>query len=156
MTQPEKIVELLISSGQARAIDFIGCTEDQILLVELKCHVTLPRTYKHFLSVMGCGAGRFLADCSWKLADLPHAQDVLAKKLQAAENPVKLTKTIFVFLECSAAEILYFDTKDGDDPPVYLIESPVEEPVLWSKSFSDWLTRAANEVTKMTAPDVKF
>lgn len=149
MTQPNELVELLLSRRVATLEQIQGCTEGEIAALESTYQIKLPAIYKQFLRLMGHGAGPLFADCSWTQPELAHANTILHQKLQSGAS-FEFPKSAFVFLECSASEILFFDSKDGDDPPVYLIETMSEPPQLWSESFSDWLTKAASEAAQMS------
>lgn len=149
MTQPEELAQLLLTEKITSPAEIKGCTDEEIAELESNYQLTLPAIYKRFLKVMGRGAGVLFADCSWTLIELAHANNVLHQKLQM-NGVAQLPKSTFVFLECGGAEILFFDTKDGDDPPVYLIEVASEPPKLWSKSFSEWLSKAAKEAARLS------
>lgn len=149
MTRPHELAQLLVTRGVASRDEIHGCSNKDIAELESRYQLKLPAAYKEFLSVLGQGAGRLLADCSWRFPDLNHANSVLQDKLQSDLAAFELPKSVFAFLECSAAEILFFNTMDGDDPPVYLIELISEPPRIWANSFSEWITKAAEEASRM-------
>ena len=149
MTQPEELTQILLSKGITSPAEIQGCTDEDISQLEAAYKLKFPATYKQFLRVMGRGAGRLFADCSWTLPELAHANIMLQQKL-LANNAVQVPKSAFVFLACSAAEILFFDAADGDDPPIYVVEIASEPPRLLSDSFSDWLSKAAKVAAKLS------
>lgn len=152
----------------------LGCTNEEIAALEEQFAVSLPATYKEFLTVMGKGAGRFERDASWKYHALKHAReeaehlladierirgeeeeeqdnDENADSTDASPKTLKplvpLKPTDFVFL-CGSYNFLYFDTTKGDNPPVQLIEESEDEPNTTFPSFTNWLEVVAHYVAK--------
>ncbi len=58
--------DLVIQSGYAKSDEFVGCTEDEIAVIE-KAVGRLPMAYRAFLIVMGKEGGSFTKEIPPKL-----------------------------------------------------------------------------------------
>lgn len=166
-------IQKLIDSGMASTETVKGCSAAEILSLEQKLGHSLPLSYKNFLVAMGNGAGKFLSDFAFKFDELDWARNIAleSSEMKALERKeteidynvmtaeealaifgdmtpsyeVELQPSHHVFLMRAGDYYLYFDTKEGDDPPVYKSD---QESVFYS-SFSTWLHDAIDGETKI-------
>lgn len=140
---PQELARRIIKAGLATSDTMIGCTESEIRQLESRLALRLPTTYKDFLSSWGKQAGDFLGDCCFLYDSLesicrPHAQS-LAKK-----HEFELSPQSFVFLDRYPL-IMFFDTTQGEDPPVWLFDEDQSKPEIIASSFSEWLNKLVDD-----------
>lgn len=166
-------IRKLIDSGMASTEGIQGCSQEEISSLENKLGHVLPITYKNFLFAMGNGAGKFLSDFTFTAKELEWARNIAfeSSQMKALERKeteidynvmsaeeanavfgdmtpsyeIELQASHHVFLLRAGDYYLYFDMKDGDDPPVYKSD---QESVFYS-SFSSWLHDAIDGETKI-------
>jgi len=151
MSASTNLVESLIAVGRVSANQVVGCSEQEIANIEARFGYNLPGAYKDFLRTLGKGAGKFQNDCMWKypelLEDVPEAtRGVLDNCNGTYKHTIELPKTAFVFLESGGSQIMFFDTADGDDPPVFLYEQGNQQATKWADSFSSWVAEYSNGI----------
>jgi hypothetical protein len=107
----------LILNRIADAEDIVGCSEEDIRLIETANGVRLPQAYRALLATSGRRAGDFLTDCT---AFFPAIVGLTAEERKAMEGIVELPPRAFVFLDRMGEAFLFF-VADGtnDDPPIY-------------------------------------
>lgn len=133
---PSRLLKKLVSAGfPTPAGGFVGCSAAQIAALEQHFSVTLPEAYKDFLRVCGEDAGTLLNFCLYQSSGLmqfikPHLVELAPKFRLPAEN--------FVFVWDNDI-ILYFDTTEGDDPPVWRYDEVDNKNEQVFNSFSAWL-----------------
>lgn len=125
----------LIDAGLAAEVDFVGCSCDEISQLERLFGVKLPAAFVDFLSVMGKGQGGFYAEAS---ISYPF-DDMRRIAIDLLDGYERLSDTAFVFVERYGCAVLYFETTEGEDPPVYVCQEDDEPPKRISASFSEWL-----------------
>ena len=134
---PTELLPELIEAGFAeRAKTFLGCTEEEISSLEAEFQLRLPEAYKAFLRAFGKQSGFFLDDCSYlypALKAIKKEAEHMAQKLS-----FKLEPSWFVFLVRDEI-FLYFDTNQGQDPPVWRFDEGTEKIELVFPSYSAWL-----------------
>jgi hypothetical protein len=120
MLNTENLAERLITTGLASTETTIGCTEEEIRLLEERVGFPLPACYKGFLQVAGKCSGAFKL-CGWSYPEVLGATDearemVLGWEKGRLELPEKA-----VALDLPTEAFLFIDARDGsDDPPVFL------------------------------------
>jgi hypothetical protein len=140
-TSPKALAAKLIEAGLATPETVAGCSEEEISQLEAKAGVLLPAAYKDFLRTFGKECGTFLNDCCFLYSTLLLYCRPLAEELAHA-NELRLMPTWFVFLERDVM-FLYFDTTQGDDPPVWRFKEGDSKPELMAESFSNCLNSLA-------------
>lgn len=138
---------VLLESGRAKASDVVGCSEDEIALVEQKVGRQLPEAYKKFLRIMGNGAGNFQTDATWQLKYFDDIRRDVLESLRR-EDHFKVSPEMFVFLESGGSQFLFFYPAAGDDPPVFLYEMPDESPHQVADSFSAWIQLCIDQLIR--------
>lgn len=132
---PEQLAKMIIDSGMAKQSDIHGLSEQQISQIQDLHKVSLPGAYKHFLRTMGNSSDSVFYSVSFVFPALEERRS-WAYKL-ASQASLQLPSTAFVFL-IDDALFFFFDTKEGDDPPVYrFIEGQQVNKI--ANSFSQWL-----------------
>ncbi len=143
LQSPDELAKHIINAGLATSDTIIGCTESEITQLERRLAVRLPAKYKDFLRSWGKQAGDFLGDCCFLYDSLesicrPHAES-LAKK-----HGFELSPQSFVFLDRYPL-FMFFDTTQGEDPPVWLFDEDQSEPKLIASSFLEWLNKLVDD-----------
>ena len=141
----EDFMQFLIRSGMGDRSDFIGCTQAEVATLESRYRVRLPSSYREFLLLMGCKAGRFLVgtDCLYGQLmelDLPKAR---LDQLLGLQFDWNLPEDAFIFSSHQGYIFHCFRTGEGDDPPVYGFAE--HEPKLRrsAETFSGFLRNCA-------------
>jgi hypothetical protein len=112
-----------------------GCSDEQIKEIESKLKVSLPPIYKKFLSVMGQKSGDFLRGSDFWYPELLTLRQGAESLLHDLSSSLKLPQSAFVFGMHQGYQFFYFDTSDGDDPPVYYYLEGDEE---FSRKFDHY------------------
>ncbi len=143
LQSPQVLARRIIDAGLATSDTMIGCTESEIRQLESRLALRLPAKYKDFLSSWGKQAGDFLVDCCFLYDSLesicrPHTES-LAKK-----HGFELSPQSFVFLDRYPL-IMFFDTTQGEDPPVWLFDEDQAKPKKIASSFSEWINKVVDD-----------
>jgi hypothetical protein len=122
MERAQRWIHRLISSGMAPPNTVIGCTEDEIDLMEEHLNVQLPQGYRDFLRVAGKCAGAFETNSEWLFPEVleltTEGRRFVARmeggRLQLPEKAVVCARGSF--------EYITFFIADGtsDDPPIFI------------------------------------
>lgn len=133
----EQLVQEMIKAGLNSDTHFQGCSSNEIEDIESEFGSKLPKTYKDFLAAFGKTTGALFNDVTFFYPDIVKYRDMVPSSFGTFE----LTDDHFVFLMRDDL-YLFFDIKNGDDPPVYrFIEDEDEKPNRVIDSFSAWLNR---------------
>ena len=150
---PDEVGEVLHQLAVGGVVDpasVQGCSEADIVALENKVALTLPRTYRAFLAAMGRSAGDFLCGTDFLYADLPlraYADDLLSE----SEVPLALDRDDFVFAMHQGYTFLFFRCGISDDPPVFLYDENKTSFQRVAYSFSSWLASAAQDEIALAA-----
>lgn len=136
----DSFAEKLYSSGLADDGDpLIACSQEEFFVIQDKLVVRLPSIYQAFLLKMGRSTADFLRGeerCYPQLLTLiSDAQELLSE----SNTNFRLPPTAFVFWMSQGAQFAFFDTVEGDDPPVYHYREDDLEPIKRHDHFSQWL-----------------
>lgn len=134
----DAIVEIIIESGMGKMEDLAGFPEEDIAELEKKYNVRLPLTYREFLGSIGYSGTSVFSSVVLVYPSLDEFKDLAYKMVE--KNAYTLPSSSFVFL-LDDNYFLFFDTKSGDNPPVYKYSKGSKAPELFYNSFSEWLTR---------------
>ena len=131
----------LIDAGLAFEQHFVGCSEDEIAQLEQTFGVTLPSPFVDFLRVMGKERNGFYSEASMSFPfyDMRRVAVDLLKEVNET-----LSDTAFVFVERYGCAVLFFETMDGTDPPVYACQEDGKPSSKIAPSFSNWLNMAVD------------
>ncbi|MFB2837368.1 SMI1/KNR4 family protein [Floridanema evergladense] len=115
----DRVKKQLIELKLASPDELLGCTQDEVVELEEKLGILLPKAYQEFLLLMGHGAGRFLrgSDCFFK--DLLVLKRWAIELLEENNFPESLPEDAFVFLMHQGYQFSFFRVSQGDDPPTY-------------------------------------
>ncbi len=116
-----------------------GITAGEIEQIENKFQIKLPEIYRQYLLKMGESSGDFNSGSDFwypEILDFRQVAEVLlAKHLPEFKLPV----SAFVFGMHQGYQFWYFDTSDGDNPPVFYYLEGQAPPVQKFQSYSDLL-----------------
>jgi len=137
----DKVKNQLIELKLVRQDELLGCTRDDVIAIEQKLGISLPRAYQEFLLSMGHSAGQFLrgSDCFFK--HLPQLQEWGVELLQENNFAESLPEDAFIFFMHQGYQFSFFLVSEGADPPTYsYCEGTNETSFIKShKSFSKFL-----------------
>jgi hypothetical protein len=133
----KKLIELKLAMPE----EFLGCTQDEIIDLEWRLGISLPKAYQEFLLSMGHGAGKFLrgSDCFFKHLIL--LQEWAVELLEENHFPKSLPENAFVFFMHQGYQFSFFNLSEGDDPPTYFYSEGINQ-ISFTKSherFSEFL-----------------
>lgn len=114
---PESVLKRLKAIPKYHAVNFEGCTVEEITDLEERLGVKLPESYRIFLRVLGRGAGDFMVSDHWRFqfSDIP---DLARNKAHA--DYCDLPDNAFVFAErCGYFWVFFIADGSSDDPPVF-------------------------------------
>lgn len=134
-----ELVKKIVSSGLASSDEIVGCTEEEIDLIQDRFRLKLPARYADFLKVMGKCAGWLLEGSDVFFPELLECRNAAESLLAEENSKFRLSKSRFVFLQHQGYQFLFFDTTCGDDPPVFKYLEGDDSPSKVADSFSDWL-----------------
>ncbi len=140
----QQLVDKLIEEGLATHDSIIGCTSEEVEQLEKKYQGGLPQSFKEFLSLMGRRRGRFFAECDFAY---PFESGREVAQHLFNESGKELTDSVMIFLERYGCAVVFFDTKDGIDPPVYVLQEG-RELKFARPTFLDWLNLAVEDAVR--------
>jgi hypothetical protein len=123
----ETLASDILKSGLAARLE--GCSDKELKEIESEFSVALPATYNAFMQKMGKGAGELWSSCAYKYPDVIDFCRDMADEFLQAHSDFRLSTSDFVFIEHQGCEFFYFDTKAGEDPPVYRFGDKETVPV---------------------------
>jgi len=121
MLTPISLVSRLVSSGIAKPNEIIGCSDQDILLIQNKSGLQLPQAYIDFLIAIGRNAGSFMSDIDFLFPKVLGLNEAAADILNDwEEGKLVLPEKAFVFSMRYGEQFMFFIAdEDSDDPPVY-------------------------------------
>lgn len=135
----EALISSLIDAQICKRGEVKGCSLEEVALLERSAGLSLPLQYREFLLGVGKGAGKFFHGTDIFLPALNGLKEEAVNLLKENEEDFSLPKDAFVFSMHQGYEFSYFNTSEGDDPPVYQYVEGNGPPVLTWKSFSEFL-----------------
>lgn len=131
----------ILDKGLASESELRGCTEEDILILIQKQHVTrLPDSYKEFLRAIGRNASRLWLATEYTYDELIRLKDDALKLLEQNGNPIALPDDAFVFHMIEGLMFYYFHTQNEDnDPSVYIYSEIEHEHSKVNERLSDYL-----------------
>ena len=135
----ETLISSLVNAKICQASDIRGASLDDVAALERAIGRGLPQQYREFLFGIGCGAGEFFQGTDIFLSALDGLKDEAINLLKENDEGVELGEDAFVFSMHQGYEFTYFNTCEGDDPPIYQYVEGNGPPVLTWNSFSDFL-----------------
>ena len=154
MSWIDTFVQKLFSSGLASPETLKGCSVKDIEQLEAKLKVTLPAAYRDFLFCMGRSAGQFMPECSFTYPEIEDCTRDIAETLLKAHTRYQLSDTSFVFVERYGCQFFFFETTQGEDPPVFRYFEGDELPVQIADSISSAFEMALDdELMDLNSPN---
>jgi hypothetical protein len=132
---PQELAHLIIESGLPDSEGTAGCSEADIADIESRSNVKLPVAYRDFLLALGRSSEDFFSDVSFVYPTIRDDQKSITNIL----GTFKLPASAYVFMVRNDL-ILFFDIKDGDDPPVYRYVQGDQATEKAADTFSEFLT----------------
>ena len=133
----DRLEEQLIE-GVASLDEVVGCTAEEIALIELTYKRRLPEVYKAFLAKMGRSAGKLFEDTEAYYPALLGFRARAEELLLAEEGRLSLPDDAIVFLLHQGYVFAFFSGSD-DDPIVQFYEEGTGEISTYGKRLSDIL-----------------
>jgi len=120
--------------------------QKEINSLELRLSNSLPQAYKEFLLWGGKNAGEIWGGSVYCITEILDIQDVASELLDEKNFPLALPKKSFVFLMHQGYQFMFFETSNGDDPPVYFYTENQEEKHFQKlyENFSECLIQELN------------
>ncbi len=115
----DKIKKQLIELKLAFPEEQVGCTRNEVILLEQQLGISLPTAYHEFLLSMGHSAGKFLQGSDCFFQHLLSLQEWAFELLNENNFPKKLPEDAFVFYMHQGYQFSFFRLSEGDDPPTY-------------------------------------
>lgn len=133
----KQLIELKLASPD----ELLGCTEDEVVELEEKLGILLPKAYQEFLLFMGHGAGRFLRGSDYFFKDLLVLKHWALALLEENNFPESLPEDAFVFLMHQGYQFSFFRVSQGDNPPTYYYCEGTDETAFIKShdKYSDFL-----------------
>lgn len=159
-------IEKLKDSGCLRNLR--GCSNSDIARLEQRYQLSLSKSYKEFLRLMGRGADGFYQGDSWRYQSLSwirqHAEDMLAPRYDdyqlfygfCDEDWValpSLPKTAVPFFLVLPQVFFFFDTAEGADPAVYVFKEDSTKFERYAYNFAEWIARMTENLSKLEDKD---
>ena len=113
--------------------------DQQVDKIESKYNVSLPETYRQFLTSTDADAYRMLVGSDFEYSDLLDMRDKAEELLVESNATMKLKENDFVFVMHQGYQFLFFECLGDPDPPVfhYMEKDPDAKKVF--DHFSLWL-----------------
>lgn len=133
----KQLIELKLALPQEQ----VGCTRNEVILIEQQLEINLPIVYQEFLLSMGHSAGKFLQGSDCFFQHLLFLQDWAVELLNENNFPQKLPEDVFVFYMHQGYQFSFFRLSEGDDPPTYSYCEGTNQTtfIISHKRFSDFL-----------------
>ena len=141
----ESAVTRLIEAGLAEPATIRGCREEEIGRLEQDLCVALPAFYRLFLTRMGRSCGAFLTGTDFLFPDLGSLRLQAEQLLLETNVGFRLKDADFVFAVHQGYQFLVFDTKESDDPAVWLYEEGDVASRKVFNHFSEWLEACVSD-----------
>src|SRR5688572_27013995 len=132
----ESLLGRIKSSGIARPLELKGCSEEEIIWLEQKFGVVLPRAYRKYLETMGQGAGRLFTH-DHAAVTYPYLADLTTKANETLAS--KLPQTAFVIHGRLGETFLFILCDNSEDSAVYRVIEWGQRINKVYLSVMDWL-----------------
>jgi hypothetical protein len=146
----KQLIDKIIAAGLATPRNILGCSQEEILLLELQIGFKLPIVYREILSAIGKSAGKFFLGTDMFFPGLLKLNQYAKELLGDAESSLTLPERACVFLMHQGYQFSFFVAHDSEaDPDVfyYLEDSGEFHPQeKLSKYFLDSVDEHLKEV----------
>ncbi|QIB74798.1 SMI1/KNR4 family protein [Halogeometricum borinquense] len=143
----KKLTGQILDIVLAADAEIEGCSAEEISQIENESNVRLPAAYVAFLKEMGRSAGDFLRGDDLFYPDMIGLQDTVEECMFVSDSSAVLAESDFVFAGHHDYVYLYFDTEDGEDPPVYryIYMAGEDQPEQVFDTFSEWFESSVED-----------
>ncbi len=138
-------VEKLVQAGVVERSQAAGCSLEEMAQIENDFGVTLPRSYKEFLRLLGRSSGDFLHGTTFNYPGVIQLREMAIELLESCGSEFSLAPSDFVFLGHQGYQFMFFDTAVSDDPPVIYYIDQESAPKQIFESFSAWFSVCADD-----------
>lgn len=138
MNQVKEAFLALVQQGAIAKANLIGCTDEEILIIQKHFSCQLPQAYKDFLLIAGKGAGILFRGSDIFYPRVLELQSEAKELLSELGLTTLLPIDAKVFCMHQGYELNYF-MPTSDDPPVFqFFEGEINAFVAW-ESFSKFI-----------------
>jgi hypothetical protein len=145
MVNMRTFAQLLVETGLATPDQIRGCMEDEVLEIEEKFGVELPRSYRDFLLVMGKGAGSLFVGTDFFYPRLLEVREGADELLLETKSSFQIPDNSFVFSLHQGYVFDEYFLLTSDDPPVFLFMELDTNATLLVESFTEFLLQTVND-----------
>ncbi|EMA38527.1 hypothetical protein C446_09940 [Halobiforma nitratireducens JCM 10879] len=130
---------MLAEHGYGPTNEIEGCTTEELAQLEAEFGVELPAAYRSCMLHIGKSTNGFLRGSEFTYPAPKYQREFAEDSIERWDDlEFSLKETDFVFRGLQGSSFWFFNTEDGDDPPVYLYMEDTE-PELVADTFSEWL-----------------
>lgn len=115
----EDIVKTLIENNIATNSNLIGCSEEEIQLLELSIGNEFPKFYREYLLAAGHSAGDLFLGTDITFSILKEISEEAKLLLNENEEEFTMPYDAFVCYMHQGYIFGYFRFSEGEDPPIY-------------------------------------
>lgn len=139
----------LQNSIEQHNLDVEGCSIEEIICIENKLNIELPKAYKDFLMLMGKNAGPIFCGNNYEIYELISLQKE-ANEILYRRTGTNLTKEVFVFSIHQNYAFQFFKLNENDNPKTYIFIEPEipSEIKEGSKTFTDLINKQLSSYLK--------
>lgn len=123
-----------------------GCSEEEISDMEEFHAVELPEAYQSFMRQLGKGAGNFWMGSVWTYPEVKNLKEYAEDTVDLFDADFEFDEKDFVFYGLQGHTCYFFNTAEGDDPPVYRYEEDRDEAEKLEDSFSEFISEVAKKL----------
>jgi hypothetical protein len=122
-----------------------GCSEEELRELEEQHDIELPKAYKSFMRHLGKGAGNFWMGSDWTYPKVNNLKEYAEKSLEMFDVDFEFEENDFVFYGLQGHTYRFFNTENGDDPPVYKYRENRDQAEKLEDSFSEFIFEVIKE-----------
>lgn len=138
MNQVKEAFSTLVRQGAIAEANLIGCTDEEILIIQKHFSCLLPQEYKDFLFIAGKSAGKLFRGTDIFYPRVLQLQSEAEALLSELQLTTLLPIDAKVFCMHQGYELNYFIPTSDDPPVLQFFEGQTEAIVAW-KSFSEFI-----------------
>ena len=131
----------LIQAGLDEENEIKGITEAEIKTIERFFSISLPESYRDFLSQCGVSAGLLCRDVNFFYDDILYLKDHFLDALEEWGKTFRPPERAFIFSAYQGGSYHYFICDGNDDPAIYVFYEENLEPVLVASGFIEYMKR---------------
>lgn len=117
---PDNVVQLLNRKADAPHSEVIGCSVDEIMMIEARLGKTLPDMYVRYLAAMGRAPGvMFLGEFATRFPGVIGAPMYAQEMFEHEPTGFQLPDDAIIVMMSQGLYFYFIRATEGDDPPVY-------------------------------------